>query len=142
MQGTWVQTLVGGTRSHMLQLKTPHAARKTEDPTCHSEDSVQPDKYINKIFKRMVGFFLSFFFSFFSVDFLHLQIKNLSAPFQTIFLSPQLGNGSQCVSSVSPVNCQLVQMLLKTEWRVLKKSKKKNHHMIKQSNFGVYIPKN
>ena len=132
MQGIWVQILVGGTRSHMLQLKIPHAARKTEDPTCHSKDSVQPDKYINNIFFLNGGLF-SFFllllllFFFFLVDFLHLKIKNLSAPFQTIFLSPQLGNGSQCVISVSPVNCQLVQMLLKTEWRFLKLKKEPSY---------------
>ena len=63
------------------------------------------------------------FFFFVCVDFLHLKIKNLSAPSQTIFLYPQLGNRSRCLSLVSPVTCKLVQMLLKTEWRFLKKLK-------------------
>ena len=33
-----------GTRSHRQQLKNPHAAMKTEDPTCCTEDPVQPNK--------------------------------------------------------------------------------------------------
>ena len=31
-------------RTHMPQLKTPHAEVKIEDPMCHNQDPVQPDK--------------------------------------------------------------------------------------------------
>ena len=38
-------TLVRELRVHMLQLKTPHAATKTEDLKCHNQDRAQPNKY-------------------------------------------------------------------------------------------------
>ena len=36
----------GGTRSYMSHLKILHAAMKIEDPTCHSQDVAQPNKYL------------------------------------------------------------------------------------------------
>ena len=35
MQGSWVQSLVKGARSHMAQLQISHTAMKMEDPACH-----------------------------------------------------------------------------------------------------------
>ena len=36
-----------GTRSHMLQLKTPQDATKIEDAACHNQDPHSLMKYIN-----------------------------------------------------------------------------------------------